>query len=199
MSTHFIFPLIVFAIMSCATPGPNTLMLATSGVNFGFRLSIPYSTGIIIGRILLQVSVIFFLGIFFTSFPNAQTALKIIGSLYLLYLSYKIATTKSINTQNNSSSTPLTFTQAAFYQFLNPKVWTNTTTAASVFILDNEYFYFYAFTIIGVFAVISLISNSIWVLFGIQLSKFVNSSLNLYIFNLTMGVLNAACIILIWI
>lgn len=196
MSTNFFLPLILFAILSCATPGPNTLKLAFCSANFGFSRAIAFSNGIIIGRIFLQISVIFFIGALFTVFPKSHCILKVLGSLYLAYLSYKIAMVNPLKQSNHNK--PLTFTQAATFQFLNPKVWANATTAVGVFIPVNNGFYYHALAVIIIFAIISLLSNSIWMIFGIQIGKLLKSSYSRRVFNLSMAALNASCIALVW-
>lgn len=196
MNINFLLPLIVFAVFSCGTPGPNTLKLAFCSANFGFRRTIPYSNGIIIGRILLQITVIFFVGALFVTFPMSHTILKILGSVYLVYLAYKISIVNPLKQSENNK--PLTFTQAAIFQFVNPKVWANATTAVSVYIPVTTDYYIHALILIIIFAIISLFANFIWMLCGIQIGKLLSSALSRRIFNLTMAALCASSIVLVW-
>ena len=190
-------PLLLFAVLSCSTPGPNTLMLAACGANFGFRLSLPYSAGIVVGRACLQTAVILFLGALFTAFPPLHAVLRVLGSLYLAYLSYTIATARPLE-RLDPGDRQLTFGQAALYQFVNPKVWANTTTAVSVFVRGTEDFYLHAALVVVTFALVSAVANSLWTLFGVQIGKLLRSPGSLRLFNYSMGALNAACIVLIW-
>jgi threonine/homoserine/homoserine lactone efflux protein len=182
-----IVPLFVFAVLSCGTPGPNTLVLASCGANFGFRGSLPYSAGIVVGRAVLQLLVILVLGMLFASSPAFHGVLRVLGTGYLLYLSYAIATARPVD---RAADRPLTFRHAALYQFVNPKVWANTTTALAVF--DPA-------MVVVMFAVVSTICNSVWALFGVQIGKLLRSPGSLRAFNVAMGTLNAACIVLIWV
>ncbi len=197
MIPAFLVPLVVFAALSTSSPGPNTLTLASCGANLGFRLSLPYSAGIICGRAALQTAVIAFLGILFTSFPALQTALKVLGSLYLAWLSYKIATARPME-QLKADDAALTFNQAALYQFVNPKVWANTLTEVSLFVNGPGSFYLNAALVVAVFALVSLVGNSVWTAFGVQIGKLLRSPASFRAFNVSMGALNAACIVLIW-
>jgi threonine/homoserine/homoserine lactone efflux protein len=195
--SYQLLPLTIFAISSCATPGPNTILLATCGANFGFKSTLPYSAGVILGRIILQIMVICFLGVFFVHYPYFQQILKVIGSLYLFYLSYKLLTSKALSSNLNRDS-PLSFINGLLFQFINPKVWTNTTTAVSSFTYGLKDFYLHATLIVFVFAIISLLANSMWALCGVQIRRFIRSPKSLFIFNVSMALLNTSCIVLIW-
>ncbi len=192
-----ILPLILFAILSCTTPGPNTLTLASSGANFGFRRTLPYSLGIVVGRAGLQILVIAFLGVLFASSPIFQSLLRVLGSGYLLYLSYKIATAQPV--QRAIPGRELSFTEAALYQFVNPKVWANTTTAIGVFVSGSAHYLMHASAVVVTFAIVSLIGNSVWTLFGVQIGRLLRSPVSRRRFNYSMAALNAACILLIWV
>lgn len=193
----FLPPLLMFASFACFSPGPNTVALAACGANYGFRRSIPYSLGVIAGRTCLQLVVITFLGVLFARSPGFQGVLRVVGSGYLLYLSYRIATAAPVDASEPKRQ--LTFSHAALYQFVNPKVWMNTTTAVTVFVEAADHFYVHAASLVLVFALVSLVANSVWTLFGVQIGKQLRSPGSRRAFNIAMAALNAACIVLIWV
>ena len=104
--------LLVYAFVSSVTPGPNNMMLMASGVNFGFRRTIPHMLGIAIGFFVLLLSVGFGLGALLHAVPALQTALKVVSLLYMLWLAWKIATSSAMG-EARASGQPLTFGQAA--------------------------------------------------------------------------------------
>lgn len=97
MSTSLLSAFALFAFVSSITPGPNNTMLLASGVNFGFRRSIPHALGISVGFMVLVISVGLGLGEVFKAWPWAYTALRYIGAAYLLYLAWKIATSSAMS------------------------------------------------------------------------------------------------------
>ena len=118
------------------TPGPNNAMVLTSGLKFGFIKSIPHMSGITIGHILQLILVCLGLGKIFQIFPSLQNILKIICSIYLLYLGYKII--GSFSKIKEDDSRPLKFYEAALFQIVNPKAWTISSMAASGFLPKDE-------------------------------------------------------------
>jgi len=140
--------------------------------------------------------VISFLGLVFAKSPGLQGTLRVVGSGYLLYLSYKIATAKPVDPAVQTRE--LSFSHAALYQFVNPKVWMNTTTAVTVFVEASDRFYLHATSVVIVFALVSLVANCVWTLFGVQIGKLLRSPGSRRVFNLAMASLNAACIVLLW-
>ena len=129
---NILFALISFYFVMYVTPGPNNAMVLTSGLKFGFSKTIPHMTGITIGHVTQLVLVCFGLGKIFQIFPNLQDILKVICSIYLLYLGYKIIGSFSKIKQDDSR--PLKFYEAAFFQIVNPKAWTISSMAASGFL-----------------------------------------------------------------
>ncbi|MET3660762.1 LysE family translocator [Aquamicrobium ahrensii] len=191
MTSDILFALAAYAFVSSITPGPNNFMLLSSGVNFGFVRSIPHMLGIGIGFVVLLLAVGFGLGAVLTAFPALHTALKIVGGAYLLYLAWKIAMSRSVESGGDGSAQPMTFLQAAAFQWVNPKAWVMAVTAMAVF--SNPANPFLSVVLISVvFGVINLPCVSSWAGFGMAMRGFLSDPMRLKWFNIAMGVLLAA-------
>jgi threonine/homoserine/homoserine lactone efflux protein len=120
--TELLGPLVTFAVATSVTPGPNNVMITASGANFGFARSVPHMLGVGIGFMVMIVGVGLGLGQVFERAPLLHEFLRYGGALYLLYLAWRIATAAPAPTETRpSSARPLTFLQAALFQWVNPK------------------------------------------------------------------------------
>lgn len=191
-------PVAMFGIAMSITPGPNNIMLTASGANFGFRRSIPHMLGICIGCLLLMVLMALGLGALFTSLPVLQTILKLTGSLYLLWLAYKIATSlpPTLNA-NNVEQQPMGFFPAVVFQFANPKAWLMAISGIASFTLAGDYFVESAILACVVISVVNLPSISLWAGFGVAIGKVLKTAQHWRYFNVIMGVLTASCVLMI--
>ncbi len=133
MSSEVFFALLVYAFVTSITPGPNNFMLLASGVNFGFIRTIPHMLGIGGGFLSLLLAVGFGLGAVLTAFPSLHLALKIAGGAYLLYLAWRIAMSRSLGKDGDTKARPMTFLEAAAFQWVNPKAWVMAVTAMAVY------------------------------------------------------------------
>ncbi len=133
MSFEAFLALLVYAFVTSVTPGPNNFMLLASGVNFGFVRTIPHMLGIGIGFLVLLLAVGFGLGAVLTAFPALHTGLKIAGGVYLLYLAWKIAMSRSLASKGEAKARPMSFIEAAAFQWVNPKAWVMAITAMAVY------------------------------------------------------------------
>jgi len=170
---NLLFALISFYFVMYVTPGPNNAMVLTSGLKFGFLKTIPHMSGITIGHITQLILVCFGLGKIFQIFPQIQYVLKIICSVYLLYLGYKII--GSFSKIKEDGSKPLKFYEAALFQIVNPKAWTISTMAASSFLPKEGNLIFSIFFIAIVALIICPISISPWAAFGSAIRNFVKN------------------------
>ncbi|NKB83564.1 LysE family translocator [Brucella grignonensis] len=189
MSLEIFLALLVFAFVSSVTPGPNNLMLLASGVNFGFRRTIPHMLGIGVGFFILLLAVGFGLGALIETVPSFYTSLKFAGGAYMLYLAWKIATSRSIGESKGSDSgEPMTFLQAAAFQWVNPKAWVMGITGIATY--ANHDNYYVAVILVSVaFAIVNLPSVSVWAGFGTLLRNWLSDPVRLKWFNLTMALL----------
>ncbi|MCJ7993287.1 LysE family translocator [Rhizobium cremeum] len=190
MDTATLSALVGFAFATSITPGPNNMMLFASGVNFGFRRTIPHMLGIGVGFLSLLIGVGLGLGALLATIPLLYTGLKIAGGLYLIYIAWKIGTSRTLS-DGETAARPMTFLGAAAFQWVNPKAWVMAVTAMSVYI-DAEN-YFWSVMIVGlVFAAVNVPSVSTWAGFGSVLREWLSVPVRLKWFNITMAVLLVA-------
>ena len=114
--------LLVFSFVSSVTPGPNNIMLFASGVNFGLRRTWPHAFGISAGFGVLLVAVGAGVGLVLTTLPQLFMVLKLLGGAYMLYLAWRIANSGPVE-EGHSEARPMTFLEAAAFQWVNPKAW----------------------------------------------------------------------------
>lgn len=190
MALDVFLTLLLFAFVTSITPGPNNLMLLTSGVNFGFRRSIPHMFGIGSGFFTLLIGVGCGLGALIETIPVLYTVLKFAGGAYLLYLAYKIAMSRSISNVD-SRARPMTFVEAAAFQWINPKAWVMAVTAMATYTSPDAYFT--TMMIVGIaFAVVNIPSVSSWAAFGQIMRGWLADPVRLKWFNIIMAVLLVA-------
>ena len=187
MKMELITALIAFAFASSITPGPNNLMLMTSGANFGFRRTIPHMLGVGIGFVILAIAVGAGLAQVFERFPVTHAALKIGCTLYMLWLALKIAHAAAPG-EKDASARPMTFLQAAAFQWINPKAWAMALTAITAYAAPAGGFDAVV-AVALVFGAVNLPSISTWTLVGQGLRHWLNDRANLRRFNWTMAAL----------
>ena len=187
MPLDTLLALVVFAFTTSITPGPNNMMLFASGVNFGFRRTIPHMLGIGAGFFSLLIGVGFGLGAVLKTMPLLYTALKFAGGLYLVWIAWKIANSRSL-TEGQAGAKPMTFLGAAAFQWVNPKAWVMAVTAMATYTDTQRYFF--TVTIVGLaFALVNVPSVSTWAGFGSALRDWLSDPVRLKWFNITMAVL----------
>ncbi|MGE0499302.1 MAG: LysE family translocator [Rhizobiaceae bacterium] len=191
MSTDALAALALFALVTSVTPGPNNIMLLTSGVNFGFRRTIPHMLGISTGFASLLAGVGLGLGAIITAFPGLHLMLKIAGGAYLLYLAWRIAMSRAIGDRKKENGKPMTLFEAAAFQWINPKAWVMAVTAMAIYTNPERQFLTVAIVTL-VFTLVNLPSVSSWAGFGVALRGFLSEPRRLKWFNITMGLLLAA-------
>ncbi len=189
---EYFLPLLLLCIIQSGTPGPNNIMLTASGKNFGYVKTIPHMTGVVFGFLTLLIVMGLGLISVFTSYPIAQTILQILGSLYLLYLSYRIYFTYT--SDNEDRSKPITFIESSLFQYVNPKGVMMAITTISIYtdyknfefidsFLEGMVFVLLGFTISNTFSVLT------WTSVGVFLNNFIKSKAAIRNFNGLMATL----------
>ena len=192
-----ILSIILFGIVAAYTPGPNNVVASYSGFNFGIRKTIPHIFGVTFGF----TSVVFALTIglvnVFKLFPIIQTILKYLGSLFLIYLAYKISFSKSSDESKNEN--PISFLDTFIFQFLNPKGVLIGIIIVSTYVEYGENYLNYATQVVLFAFVVSLSSITFWTFVGKYLRKFATNEKFIKYFNYVMSVLLLLSIITFYI
>lgn len=188
-----LYAMAVFAVASSWPPGPNNIMLTASGVNFGFTRSLPHIAGVVIGYGIVLLAAGSGLGLFFKTYPGAQLALKIVGAAYMLWLAWKVANERPTKTDNVERAEPLTFLQAAAFQWVNPKGVVTALSAAAIFVQPSSVTSDLSL-MIPVFLAATCFSVLFWTGFGSLLSAALQNPRHARIFNVTMALLIVASI-----
>ena len=187
MSPDTVLALFVFCLVGSITPGPNNVMLLASGANFGFRRTLPHMIGIEFGFVSLLTAVGFGLGALLTAFPALHLGLKIAGSLYLVFLAWKIATSSKM-AEASAEARPLAFHKAALFQWVNPKAWVLAVSAMAIYTRPDMILVSTVLVIVA-FALAGIISAPTWIGFGSVLRGLLGEPRRLRWFNLAMGAL----------
>lgn len=189
MNLDLIPALAAFALVSSITPGPNNLMLMASGANFGFSRTIPHMLGIGIGFVVMVMLVGSGLVQVFDAYPVSHLILKGVSVVYLLWLAWKIANAAPIKARTGAGR-PMTFLQAAAFQWVNPKAWSMALTAVTVYTPDTT---LAAIALVAlVFGAINLPAVSTWTLLGQQMARVLTNRTRLVTFNRAMAALLVA-------
>lgn len=195
MPAELFLALASYAFVMSITPGPNNLMLLTSGVNFGFRRTIPHMLGILCGYIVMLLLVGLGIGQLLRATPEIYTALKYASLIYMGWLAWRIAQSGPIAAADeNSTGEPLTFLEAALFQWLNPKGWAAALTATTAFTLPDN-FLTSLLIVAAVFAAASVPSATTWTAFGIALRGALQDPQRIRVFNILMALLLMASIV----
>jgi threonine/homoserine/homoserine lactone efflux protein len=181
---EIVLSVLLFALVSTVTPGPNNIMIMTSGVNFGVWRTLPHYLGICFGFPAMVVAISLGLGKVFEAFPQLHLVIKVLGITYLLYLAWRIATTAT-EIDGEKTSKPLSFLQAAAFQWVNPKAWVMAVGALATFTTVSS----------GEVLQQSFWIGLTWMLGGAGLRKLLRKPLYRRMFNWSMGALLALSVI----
>jgi threonine/homoserine/homoserine lactone efflux protein len=189
-----LLPLITYAFVSSATPGPNNIMLTASGANFGFRRTLPHMAGISIGFCFMLAILGLGLGAVFLAAPQLQLVLKFVGAVYMLWLAWKIANAGAPKS-GDTHAVPLTFLQAAAFQWVNVKAWIMGITTIAVFVPAGDGQWRALALAVFVFGMVNLPTVALWAGLGVGVRRFLQNPKALKAFNITMALLLVASLI----
>jgi threonine/homoserine/homoserine lactone efflux protein len=190
MEIQILLALTGFAFAATWTPGPNNMMLAASGATFGWRPTVPHALGVAIGFALMVFLIALGLGEVFQRSELLQTGLAWGGFAVMLYLAWRIATAGAAKARNRAR--PLRFHEAAAFQWVNPKAWVMAIGVSATY-TRGENPVSDAAIIAAAFVIAGLTSSQTWAAFGAGIGQAVGSGARLRAFNVTMGLLLAAC------
>ena len=185
MEMEILTALIAFGFIASVTPGPNNLMLMSSGANFGIRRTLPHLLGISVGFVVMVVLVGIGLLQLLEHYPLGLVLLRWVSIAYLSFLAWKIATTSSIS--SGSGAKPLTSLQAALFQWVNPKAWAFALSALTVYAPSQN---LAAIALVAlVLGLVNLPSIFVWVVLGERMHRFLQSPARLKMFNYGMAMM----------
>jgi threonine/homoserine/homoserine lactone efflux protein len=189
---EMIAALFSFALVSSITPGPNNIMLAVSGVNFGLRRTLPHMLGIFTGLMMIVIASGLGLGFVFSYFPLVRQALRIGGIVYTLWLAWKIASAGSLG--GGDLPHPLRFAGAFAFQWVNPKLWVMAVATVALYVRPGH--------TLADTALVTLLLASInwpvmflWAGFGAGLRDMLQVPARIRAFNIVMGLALAASVL----
>ena len=182
----------LFMFATSCSPGPNNILASYSGFNFGLIKTIPHMFGVIFGFTSLVIAINFGLINIFKNFPIIQEILKYMGTIFLIYLAYKISFSKT--SSDNSSKNPIKFIESFFFQFINPKSVIVAVIMVSTYVVSGENFINYSMWVIAIAFIFACFSIVFWTLLGRFLRKFATNEKFIKRFNYVMSLLLVSCI-----
>ena len=191
-----LIPLIFFTVAAAFTPGPNNIIGSYSGFNFGIKKSLPLILGVTFGYTILITLAAGGLNIIFNVYPILKTVIKIIGSIFLIYLAYKISFQNKI--QEKTIKNPVKFIDTFIFQFVNPKGVFAAITSISLFVELGENYVYHSMIVILVSFFCAIISITSWCLLGKFLRRFAENKKFIQRFNYSMSFSLIVCVILIY-
>ncbi|ADP10571.1 putative RhtB family transporter [Erwinia sp. Ejp617] len=199
MELSLFLSMLGFLWVAAITPGPNNMLLTASGANFGFFRSLSLLIGIMIGMQVMLLMVAFGVGGLILLYPSLHLFLKVAGSVYLLWLAWKIGSAEyeKLDTDKTPAAR-MPFWQGGLLQLINPKAWLMALGAVASFSLAGEAFRASVVAISIGMALVNVLSGLIWLGFGTLIGRILRSRRAWTLFNVFMGLLTAACVLLIW-
>ena len=176
----------MFALMAAITPGPNNIMLAASGANYGFRRTLPHIIGICFGFGCLVIAGGFGVGRFLENFPHFFSILKVFSLLFLLYLVWKVGTASSPKLSPNSQ--PMRFYTAALFQWVNPKGVTVVVSSIAAYLETSSSIWQALPIMVIIFVLVTAIGTCLWALIGSAISDFLSNRKYRITFNVIMAI-----------
>jgi threonine/homoserine/homoserine lactone efflux protein len=192
-----LMPFIVVAYSMWATPGPNNMMLTYSGARFGMEATIPHLSGIIFGTCILNLLAILGLKPLITQWPQLLMLLKIVGSIWLVIIGWKMA--HASRAGSSSEEKPMAFMAAVLFQFANPKAISATLALVSLVLVALEQNPDLMWAVMLIIPPLSLISILPWAIAGRGIRRFLSTPLRWKVFTWLTGGLTAACAVFLWI
>ena len=184
--------LCLFMFATSCSPGPNNILASYSGFNFGLVKTIPHMFGVIFGFTTLVIVMNFGLINIFKNFPIMQEILIYTGTIFLIYLAYKISFSKT--SSDNSSKSPVRFIETFFFQFLNPKAVIVAIITVTTYVESGKNYINYSLWVIGIAFIFACFSIMFWTLLGKFLRKFAANQKFIKRFNYVMSFLLISCI-----
>ena len=191
-------PFVIAAYTMFATPGPNNMMLTYSGARYGFKATLPHILGIILGTLLLNMLAIAGLKPLINKWPVILLLLKIIGSIWLVLIGWKMARANKISGKPEDQK-PMSFLAATLFQFANPKAIVATLALVSLILIAIEANPLLLWVILLILPMLSIVAITPWVFAGQSIRRFLSTPFRWTIFSWVTGGLTAGCALFLWI
>ena len=188
MSHSHLIAFVLFATVMFFTPGPNNIMLLSSGLTYGFRPTIPHIAGITVGFAFMVGAVGLGLGTIFIAYPVLQTILRYAGVAYLIYLAAAIAMSGPVSAEQDNRRGPMTFWGAAMFQWVNAKGWVMVIGTITAYTAISPYPWNIAIQVC-LSLLLGALSCTAWAFFGSALRPVLTSPRAVRAFNIVMAVL----------
>ena len=188
MSHSLLIAFVIFATVMFFTPGPNNVMLLSSGLTYGFRRTVPHLAGIVIGFAFMIGTVGLGMGTIFITYPVLQTVLKYAGAAYLIYLAVAIATSGPVKPDQDNQRGPMTFWGAAMFQWINVKGWVMVIGTITAYAGIAGFPWNIAIQVM-LSLLLGVLSCSAWAMFGSALRPLLTSERTVRAFNIVMALL----------
>jgi threonine/homoserine/homoserine lactone efflux protein len=188
MSNSLLLAFVMFAVVMFFTPGPNNIMLLSSGLTYGFRRTVPHIMGITVGFAFMVGAVGVGLGTVFIAYPVLQTILKYAGVAYLIYLAAVIAMSKPVEPDQQKGRGPMTFWGAAMFQWVNAKGWVMVIGTITAYAAIASFPWNIAIQV-TLSLILGVLSCTLWALFGTALRPILRSRRAVRAFNIVMAAL----------
>ena len=180
---------LLFSLVMGFTPGPNNVMLASSGANYGVSRTWPHLWGVTLGFPVMLLVIGLGLATVLLASSGLQLGMKIVSCLYLLWLALQIAKSSPVKASNGDGK-PLNFLQAAAFQWVNPKAWLIAVGAISAYTAGTGGHLYLQVAIIALMSVaVTFLSTLTWTVFGAAIGRFLRAPIALTLFNLAMAAL----------
>jgi threonine/homoserine/homoserine lactone efflux protein len=185
-----------YSFVAAVTPGPNNVVLWGIGLRYGYRAAIPYLLGIPLGVGLMVLVAAAGLGVLIASVPALGISLKVVGSVYLLYLAWQVAGITAVNEVDVTSAPG--FAQSVAFQFVNPKAWFFVLSAVAAFRPAGLDLLVGALLMALIVMAIVVPSAGLWAVGGDALSRVIRSPRAHRAVNLALAIVLVAMVVLIW-
>jgi len=193
------FSMFIFALIGAISPGPVNIIATGAGANFGFRRALPHVLGATIGYTLI----VFFAGIglnkVLETYPQITGTLQYLGGAFLLYMSFKIATSKPLNEEAAVHKKPPTLFEGALAQGLNPKAWLVSMSGVTLFVAANTPAMLYLMVFCLISFIVCFIGVGVWAAIGHAIRSYLSNTTHQVTFNVVMGLLLSSTVVSIFV
>lgn len=193
---EWLAPLVAFAFVCTVTPGPNNVLLWASGATFGVRGTWRHVVGTALGVGLLAILVAAGLGVLITTVPALALAMKLCGSIYLLYLAWQVAGTGALE---RTTARPMRLFQAVAFQLVNPKVWIFALGAMTTFRPTNVPVVLGSVLVAVVMMAVAIPSSAVWAVGGEAIDRLIQRPATRRAVSLSLAAVVVATVVLVWI